>query len=75
MDWRWDDQDGTAENRFGTVTGEIHNGKKFATNLFIRLSFFIQHEIILLNSQDGSMLNGITVYEIHIAWVLKANMI
>lgn len=27
VDWRWDDQDGTGDNRVGTVTGEIHNGK------------------------------------------------
>lgn len=27
VDWRWDDQDGNCENRVGTVTGEIHNGK------------------------------------------------
>lgn len=27
VDWRWDDQDGNGDNRVGTVTGEIHNGK------------------------------------------------
>lgn len=27
VDWRWDDQDGTGDNKVGTVTGEIHNGK------------------------------------------------
>lgn len=27
IDWRWDEQDGAGENRVGTVTGDIHNGK------------------------------------------------
>lgn len=27
VDWRWDDQDGVGDNKVGTVTGEIHNGK------------------------------------------------
>lgn len=38
VDWRWDDQDGTVENRFGTVTGEIHNGKSKPSSFF----FFIR---------------------------------
>lgn len=72
VDWRWDDQDGTGDNRVGTVTGEIHNGKYFMFGIYGGI--LENAYLFFLNIQVGSTLNGIMEYEIHIVWVLKANM-
>lgn len=58
VDWRWDDQDGVGENKVGTVTGEIHNGKHFICENY-SLKMIVMHSIFATGWIDVKWDHGV----------------
>lgn len=56
LDWKWRDQDGTPQGE-GTVTGELHNGKKI--RIVLNENYLKDNS---LSSVSKTIINGIEIY-------------